>query len=168
MRINIFYRALVINNLIIGNNRITRFKILFVTYTIIQCITITRAHVNVVYDTNIHGSRRPDVWLGSCDLCLCSSANSISTCWYVLLSGSVLVKEHMYLARCWYVPHFTLPHVCGLTDETCLTAWWSHDVLGVGQWWGSNSRSFTSSTCLSFLFTHSSTRLPDGLESHVN
>ncbi|XP_058613646.1 rap guanine nucleotide exchange factor 6 isoform X3 [Onychostoma macrolepis] len=27
-------------------------------------------------------------------------ADSISTCWYVLLSGSVLVKEHMYLARC--------------------------------------------------------------------
>ncbi|XP_059398826.1 rap guanine nucleotide exchange factor 6 isoform X1 [Carassius carassius] len=27
-------------------------------------------------------------------------ANSISTCWFVLLSGSVLVKEHMYLARC--------------------------------------------------------------------
>uniref|UniRef100_A0A8C2EX23 Rap guanine nucleotide exchange factor (GEF) 6 n=2 Tax=Cyprinus carpio TaxID=7962 RepID=A0A8C2EX23_CYPCA len=24
----------------------------------------------------------------------------ISTCWFVLLSGSVLVKEHMYLARC--------------------------------------------------------------------
>uniref|UniRef100_A0A671SUG6 Rap guanine nucleotide exchange factor 6-like n=1 Tax=Sinocyclocheilus anshuiensis TaxID=1608454 RepID=A0A671SUG6_9TELE len=28
------------------------------------------------------------------------SADSISTCWFVLLSGSVLVKEHMYLARC--------------------------------------------------------------------
>ncbi|XP_050948739.1 rap guanine nucleotide exchange factor 6 isoform X4 [Labeo rohita] len=27
-------------------------------------------------------------------------ADSISTCWYVLLSGSVLVNEHMYLARC--------------------------------------------------------------------
>uniref|UniRef100_A0A673J334 Rap guanine nucleotide exchange factor 6-like n=1 Tax=Sinocyclocheilus rhinocerous TaxID=307959 RepID=A0A673J334_9TELE len=27
-------------------------------------------------------------------------ADSISTCWFVLLSGSVLVKEHMYLARC--------------------------------------------------------------------
>ncbi|XP_052443681.1 rap guanine nucleotide exchange factor 6 isoform X3 [Carassius gibelio] len=27
-------------------------------------------------------------------------ADSISSCWFVLLSGSVLVKEHMYLARC--------------------------------------------------------------------
>ncbi|XP_067279208.1 rap guanine nucleotide exchange factor 6 [Pseudorasbora parva] len=27
-------------------------------------------------------------------------SDSISTCWFVLLSGSVLVKEHMYLARC--------------------------------------------------------------------
>ncbi|XDV39422.1 hypothetical protein PO909_008672 [Leuciscus waleckii] len=27
-------------------------------------------------------------------------ADSISVCWFVLLSGSVLVKEHMYLARC--------------------------------------------------------------------
>ncbi|XP_077080719.1 rap guanine nucleotide exchange factor 6 isoform X1 [Siphateles boraxobius] len=27
-------------------------------------------------------------------------ADSISMCWFVLLSGSVLVKEHMYLARC--------------------------------------------------------------------
>ncbi|XP_051955478.1 rap guanine nucleotide exchange factor 6-like isoform X2 [Xyrauchen texanus] len=27
-------------------------------------------------------------------------ADSISTCWYILLTGSVFVKEHMYLARC--------------------------------------------------------------------
>uniref|UniRef100_A0A672RJS4 Rap guanine nucleotide exchange factor 6 n=1 Tax=Sinocyclocheilus grahami TaxID=75366 RepID=A0A672RJS4_SINGR len=27
-------------------------------------------------------------------------STNISTCWFVLLSGSVLVKEHMYLARC--------------------------------------------------------------------
>ncbi|XP_062309147.1 rap guanine nucleotide exchange factor 6 isoform X1 [Osmerus eperlanus] len=26
--------------------------------------------------------------------------DSISTCWYILLTGSVFVKEHMYLARC--------------------------------------------------------------------
>ncbi|XP_049322400.1 rap guanine nucleotide exchange factor 6 isoform X4 [Astyanax mexicanus] len=26
--------------------------------------------------------------------------DSVSTCWYILLSGSVFVKEHMYLARC--------------------------------------------------------------------
>ncbi|XP_015260311.1 PREDICTED: rap guanine nucleotide exchange factor 6-like isoform X14 [Cyprinodon variegatus] len=26
--------------------------------------------------------------------------DSLATCWYVLLSGSVFVKEHMYLARC--------------------------------------------------------------------
>uniref|UniRef100_A0A665WZ09 Rap guanine nucleotide exchange factor (GEF) 6 n=1 Tax=Echeneis naucrates TaxID=173247 RepID=A0A665WZ09_ECHNA len=26
--------------------------------------------------------------------------HSIATCWYILLSGSVFVKEHMYLARC--------------------------------------------------------------------
>uniref|UniRef100_A0AAY4EDZ6 Uncharacterized protein n=1 Tax=Denticeps clupeoides TaxID=299321 RepID=A0AAY4EDZ6_9TELE len=26
--------------------------------------------------------------------------DNISTCWYILLSGSVFVKEHMYLARC--------------------------------------------------------------------
>lgn len=32
------------------------------------------------------------------------SPDNISTCWYILLSGSVFVKEHMYLARCWYVP----------------------------------------------------------------
>uniref|UniRef100_A0AAQ4PWU4 Rap guanine nucleotide exchange factor (GEF) 6 n=1 Tax=Gasterosteus aculeatus aculeatus TaxID=481459 RepID=A0AAQ4PWU4_GASAC len=30
-------------------------------------------------------------------------ADSTATCWYILLSGSVFVKEHMYLARCWYV-----------------------------------------------------------------
>uniref|UniRef100_A0A673ALM0 Rap guanine nucleotide exchange factor 6 n=1 Tax=Sphaeramia orbicularis TaxID=375764 RepID=A0A673ALM0_9TELE len=30
----------------------------------------------------------------------CSSPDSIATCWYILLSGSVFVKEHMYLARC--------------------------------------------------------------------
>uniref|UniRef100_H2SR65 Rap guanine nucleotide exchange factor (GEF) 6 n=1 Tax=Takifugu rubripes TaxID=31033 RepID=H2SR65_TAKRU len=28
------------------------------------------------------------------------SPDSIATCWYILLSGSVFVKEHMYLARC--------------------------------------------------------------------
>ncbi|XP_057215644.1 rap guanine nucleotide exchange factor 6-like isoform X5 [Triplophysa rosa] len=27
-------------------------------------------------------------------------ADTISTCWYILLTGSVFVKEHMYLARC--------------------------------------------------------------------
>ncbi|KAL6098305.1 rapgef6 [Pungitius sinensis] len=27
-------------------------------------------------------------------------ADSTATCWYILLSGSVFVKEHMYLARC--------------------------------------------------------------------
>uniref|UniRef100_A0A8C8FYW9 Rap guanine nucleotide exchange factor 6 n=1 Tax=Oncorhynchus tshawytscha TaxID=74940 RepID=A0A8C8FYW9_ONCTS len=27
-------------------------------------------------------------------------ADSISTCWYTLLSGSVILKDHMYLARC--------------------------------------------------------------------
>ncbi|TKS83105.1 Rap guanine nucleotide exchange factor 6 PDZ domain-containing guanine nucleotide exchange factor 2 [Collichthys lucidus] len=27
--------------------------------------------------------------------------DTIATCWYILLSGSVFVKEHMYLARCW-------------------------------------------------------------------
>uniref|UniRef100_A0A8D3A199 Rap guanine nucleotide exchange factor (GEF) 6 n=1 Tax=Scophthalmus maximus TaxID=52904 RepID=A0A8D3A199_SCOMX len=32
-----------------------------------------------------------------------SSPDSIANCWYILLSGSVFVKEHMYLARCWYV-----------------------------------------------------------------
>ncbi|KAM6970037.1 rap guanine nucleotide exchange factor 6 [Aplochiton taeniatus] len=26
--------------------------------------------------------------------------DSISTCWYILLTGSVFIKEHMYLARC--------------------------------------------------------------------
>nr|XP_043898925.1 rap guanine nucleotide exchange factor 6 isoform X6 [Solea senegalensis] len=26
--------------------------------------------------------------------------DSVATCWYILLSGSVFVKEHMYLARC--------------------------------------------------------------------
>ncbi|MFT7796173.1 rap guanine nucleotide exchange factor 6 isoform X2 [Arapaima gigas] len=26
--------------------------------------------------------------------------DNVSTCWYILLSGSVFVKEHMYLARC--------------------------------------------------------------------
>uniref|UniRef100_A0A4W5N292 Cyclic nucleotide-binding domain-containing protein n=1 Tax=Hucho hucho TaxID=62062 RepID=A0A4W5N292_9TELE len=26
--------------------------------------------------------------------------DSLATCWYILLSGSVFVKEHMYLARC--------------------------------------------------------------------
>ncbi|XP_011481476.1 rap guanine nucleotide exchange factor 6 isoform X7 [Oryzias latipes] len=26
--------------------------------------------------------------------------DSIATCWYILLSGSVFIKEHMYLARC--------------------------------------------------------------------
>ncbi|KAJ8408764.1 hypothetical protein AAFF_G00245820 [Aldrovandia affinis] len=30
--------------------------------------------------------------------------DNVSTCWYILLSGSVFVKEHMFLARCWYVP----------------------------------------------------------------
>uniref|UniRef100_A0A668AJY7 Rap guanine nucleotide exchange factor 6 n=1 Tax=Myripristis murdjan TaxID=586833 RepID=A0A668AJY7_9TELE len=29
-----------------------------------------------------------------------SHPDSIATCWYILLSGSVFVKEHMYLARC--------------------------------------------------------------------
>uniref|UniRef100_A0A3Q3KXE5 Rap guanine nucleotide exchange factor (GEF) 6 n=1 Tax=Labrus bergylta TaxID=56723 RepID=A0A3Q3KXE5_9LABR len=33
-------------------------------------------------------------------LSFCSSPDSIATCWYILLSGSVFVKEHMYLARC--------------------------------------------------------------------
>uniref|UniRef100_A0A3B4WTB3 Rap guanine nucleotide exchange factor 6 n=1 Tax=Seriola lalandi dorsalis TaxID=1841481 RepID=A0A3B4WTB3_SERLL len=33
-------------------------------------------------------------------LSLCYSPDSIATCWYILLSGSVFVKEHMYLARC--------------------------------------------------------------------
>ncbi|XP_065143701.1 rap guanine nucleotide exchange factor 6 isoform X3 [Paramisgurnus dabryanus] len=28
------------------------------------------------------------------------NADTISTCWYILLTGSVFVKEHMYLARC--------------------------------------------------------------------
>uniref|UniRef100_A0A8C4GL67 Rap guanine nucleotide exchange factor 6 n=1 Tax=Dicentrarchus labrax TaxID=13489 RepID=A0A8C4GL67_DICLA len=28
------------------------------------------------------------------------SPDSVATCWYILLSGSVFVKEHMYLARC--------------------------------------------------------------------
>uniref|UniRef100_A0A8C9SXT6 Rap guanine nucleotide exchange factor (GEF) 6 n=1 Tax=Scleropages formosus TaxID=113540 RepID=A0A8C9SXT6_SCLFO len=28
------------------------------------------------------------------------SPDNVSTCWYILLSGSVFVKEHMYLARC--------------------------------------------------------------------
>uniref|UniRef100_A0A672JG68 Rap guanine nucleotide exchange factor (GEF) 6 n=1 Tax=Salarias fasciatus TaxID=181472 RepID=A0A672JG68_SALFA len=28
------------------------------------------------------------------------NSDSIATCWYILLSGSVFVKEHMYLARC--------------------------------------------------------------------
>uniref|UniRef100_A0A8C6WLR3 Rap guanine nucleotide exchange factor (GEF) 6 n=1 Tax=Neogobius melanostomus TaxID=47308 RepID=A0A8C6WLR3_9GOBI len=28
------------------------------------------------------------------------SPDTIATCWYILLSGSVFVKEHMYLARC--------------------------------------------------------------------
>lgn len=39
----------------------------------------------------------------TCDVSLSSSPDSIATCWYILLSGSVFVKEHMYLARCWYV-----------------------------------------------------------------
>ena len=42
-----------------------------------------------------------------CVLSFCSSPDSIATCWYLLLSGSVFVKEHMYLARCWYVPTHT-------------------------------------------------------------
>uniref|UniRef100_A0A673ANT0 Rap guanine nucleotide exchange factor 6 n=1 Tax=Sphaeramia orbicularis TaxID=375764 RepID=A0A673ANT0_9TELE len=29
-----------------------------------------------------------------------NNPDSIATCWYILLSGSVFVKEHMYLARC--------------------------------------------------------------------
>uniref|UniRef100_A0A671XUR9 Rap guanine nucleotide exchange factor 6 n=1 Tax=Sparus aurata TaxID=8175 RepID=A0A671XUR9_SPAAU len=33
-------------------------------------------------------------------LSVCFSPDSIATCWYILLSGSVFVKEHMYLARC--------------------------------------------------------------------
>lgn len=36
-------------------------------------------------------------------LFLLCSPDSIASCWYILLSGSVFVKEHMYLARCWYV-----------------------------------------------------------------
>uniref|UniRef100_A0A3P8VWZ3 Rap guanine nucleotide exchange factor 6 n=1 Tax=Cynoglossus semilaevis TaxID=244447 RepID=A0A3P8VWZ3_CYNSE len=32
--------------------------------------------------------------------CLCCSPDTIASCWYILLSGSVFVKEHMYLARC--------------------------------------------------------------------
>lgn len=36
-------------------------------------------------------------------LSLSCSPDTIATCWYILLSGSVFVKEHMYLARCWYV-----------------------------------------------------------------
>uniref|UniRef100_A0A4W6DWP3 Rap guanine nucleotide exchange factor (GEF) 6 n=1 Tax=Lates calcarifer TaxID=8187 RepID=A0A4W6DWP3_LATCA len=39
-----------------------------------------------------------------------SSPDSIATCWYILLSGSVFVKEHMYLARCWYVITITNTH----------------------------------------------------------
>ncbi|KAM7374646.1 hypothetical protein PAMP_007292 [Pampus punctatissimus] len=31
------------------------------------------------------------------------SPDSIATCWYILLSGSVFVKEHMYLARCCWI-----------------------------------------------------------------
>lgn len=89
-------------------------------------------------------------------LCLSSSADSISTCWYVLLSGSVLVKEHMYLARCWYVPHLPSP-VC-VIGQVKSGMWWCHRsdmcvCLLV-------SNAFTSSTCLSFLFPHSSMRLP--------
>uniref|UniRef100_A0A3Q4GK33 Rap guanine nucleotide exchange factor (GEF) 6 n=1 Tax=Neolamprologus brichardi TaxID=32507 RepID=A0A3Q4GK33_NEOBR len=33
-------------------------------------------------------------------LSLSCSPDTIATCWYILLSGSVFVKEHMYLARC--------------------------------------------------------------------
>ncbi|CAI5642961.1 rap guanine nucleotide exchange factor 6 isoform X1 [Oreochromis niloticus] len=40
--------------------------------------------------------------------------DTIATCWYILLSGSVFVKEHMYLARCWHnlslCPARTHPH----------------------------------------------------------
>uniref|UniRef100_A0A8C7R4E2 Rap guanine nucleotide exchange factor (GEF) 6 n=1 Tax=Oncorhynchus mykiss TaxID=8022 RepID=A0A8C7R4E2_ONCMY len=31
---------------------------------------------------------------------ICFIPYSLATCWYILLSGSVFVKEHMYLARC--------------------------------------------------------------------
>ena len=43
------------------------------------------------------------------------SPDSLATCWYILLSGSVFVKEHMYLARCWYVKH---AHTHKLTSST--------------------------------------------------
>uniref|UniRef100_A0A4W4HGN6 Rap guanine nucleotide exchange factor (GEF) 6 n=1 Tax=Electrophorus electricus TaxID=8005 RepID=A0A4W4HGN6_ELEEL len=33
-------------------------------------------------------------------MCLFYSPDSIAMCWYILLSGSVLVKDHMFLARC--------------------------------------------------------------------
>uniref|UniRef100_A0A8C9VYU2 Rap guanine nucleotide exchange factor (GEF) 6 n=1 Tax=Scleropages formosus TaxID=113540 RepID=A0A8C9VYU2_SCLFO len=32
--------------------------------------------------------------------CCQNFPDNVSTCWYILLSGSVFVKEHMYLARC--------------------------------------------------------------------
>ncbi|XP_056450268.1 rap guanine nucleotide exchange factor 6-like isoform X2 [Gadus chalcogrammus] len=32
--------------------------------------------------------------------------DSLATCWYILLSGSVFVKEHMYLARCCFGRQF--------------------------------------------------------------
>uniref|UniRef100_A0AAV2JCF7 Rap guanine nucleotide exchange factor 6 n=1 Tax=Knipowitschia caucasica TaxID=637954 RepID=A0AAV2JCF7_KNICA len=38
--------------------------------------------------------------------------DSIASCWYILLTGSVFVQEHMYLARCWFV----------LLSSLCLTA----------------------------------------------
>uniref|UniRef100_A0A8C5F8U9 Rap guanine nucleotide exchange factor (GEF) 6 n=1 Tax=Gadus morhua TaxID=8049 RepID=A0A8C5F8U9_GADMO len=34
------------------------------------------------------------------------SPDSLATCWYILLSGSVFVKEHMYLARCCFGRQF--------------------------------------------------------------
>uniref|UniRef100_A0AAV2J9X1 Uncharacterized protein n=1 Tax=Knipowitschia caucasica TaxID=637954 RepID=A0AAV2J9X1_KNICA len=40
------------------------------------------------------------------------SPDSIASCWYILLTGSVFVQEHMYLARCWFV----------LLSSLCLTA----------------------------------------------
>uniref|UniRef100_A0A4W6DWN8 Rap guanine nucleotide exchange factor (GEF) 6 n=2 Tax=Lates calcarifer TaxID=8187 RepID=A0A4W6DWN8_LATCA len=40
-----------------------------------------------------------------------SSPDSIATCWYILLSGSVFVKEHMYLDRSSSCPH--APEGCG-------------------------------------------------------
>lgn len=71
---------------------------------VLMCVVFSDLITNSLYTVDDFVTHCP----GRRHSCTCfffpHSPDNISTCWYILLSGSVFVKEHMYLARCWYVP----------------------------------------------------------------